>query len=137
MYQHQDFDPSRGTYRMRSSDRMRCNIGAVLVNGAQEYEATILDCSSHGLLIWCLNDLAAAMQIDIGMPEIGSRPARVIWYKDHFAGIEFAVGLRPSELLTLRRHSTLVQTKPKQKPVGARSVGKRVSTFIPRCTFLR
>jgi hypothetical protein len=122
---------------MRSADRMKCNILAKLVNGAEQYEITILNCSRVGLLVWCLTDIPADTGVDIEMQEIGGRRARVAWFKDHFGGIEFIDGLRPSELLALRRQSTVSQNKPKPQTGGRRSLSKRVSRFIPRCTFLR
>lgn len=135
MYQNHDFGLPR-SHRIRSGDRMRCNIPARLLNGSEEFEITILDSSPLGLLIWLLNDVPAGSHVEINMHEIGCHPARIAWCKDGFAGVEFIAGLRPSELLILRRQSTLAQHKP-QRAAAVRSVNRRLSQFVPRCTFLR
>lgn len=137
MNQTHDFDRPRGSYRMRSADRMKCNILARLVNGAEQHEITILNCSGVGLLVWCLTDIPAGTEVDIEMQEIGGRRARVAWFKDHFGGIEFIGGLRPSELLALRRQSKGSKNIPKPQKGTPRSLSRRVSMFVPRCTFLR
>ena len=113
----------------RKSQRLQLFMPTSVRPGSSENNAQILNISRSGLLLQTSTSQRVHDEIDVEIPEVGNRKARIVWRSADLAGCEFEQPLRKADLSRLKLGSLKTINRP-QEALGDRIKRLRVGVGL-------